>query len=147
MTAAAEAGRSRPVAPCAAVIDAPDEARARALLDAILAPHGVEIVRSGAAPYRKLGDHTRIWFWWRLPEGAPADHRARLEALAATLVAPADRERLYTRLEEAEGEGMEFEIVVAANVVTVTAAGLLWLDLEFDLEPAVQADLEAALTS
>lgn len=137
----------RPLAPCAAVLAAADEAGARAALDPILAPHGIEVVRSGFEPPRRIGDHARIWFWWRLPEGEPADHRARMETFARDLVDPADRAKIVVRLDETEGEGPEIEIIVAANVVRITAPGLVWLHLELDLEPAVQADLETALTS
>lgn len=138
---------SRPIAPCAAVLAASDEAGARTALAAILVARGVEVVRSGFDPPRRIGDHARIWFWWRLAEGTPADHRVRMAAFASDLVEPADREKIVTRLEETEGEGLELEIIVAANLVRITAPGLVWLHLELDLEPAVQADLEAALTS
>ena len=138
---------SRPIAPCAAVLAASDEVGARAALDAILVPAGVEVVRSGFEPPRRIGDHARIWFWWRLAEGTPGDHRAGMDAFARGLVEPEDRAKIVTRLDETEDEGMELEIIVAANVVRIVAAGLVWLHLELDLEPAVQADLEAALTS
>jgi hypothetical protein len=138
---------SRPIAPCAAVLAASDEAAARTALAALLEPAGVEVVRSGFEPPRRIGDHARIWFWWRLPAGAPADHRARMEAFARGLVEPADRAKIVVRAEETAGEGLELEIIVAANVVRIAAPGLVWLHLELDLEAAVQADLEAALTS
>lgn len=136
-----------PIAPCAAILDAPDEAGARALLAPLVARFSMEIVRSGWGTYEKLGPRSRIWFWWRLGEDAAADPVAAFEAVAAHVTAPADIDRLDRRIEEREGEGLEFEIIVAANVVAVTMPGLVWLDLEIDLEPAVQADLEAVLTS
>ncbi len=136
---------ARPIAPCAAILDAPDEAGARALLAPLVEHFGIEIVRSGWSAYEKFGPQSRIWFWWRLSEAAAADPGAAFEAVAAHVTAPADIDRLDRRIEAAAGEGLELEITVAANVVAVTMPGLVWLDLEIDLEPAVQADLEAAL--
>lgn len=138
---------SRPIAVCAAILDAPDEAGARALLASLVERFGMEIVRSGWSRYTKLGSQSRIWFWWRLGPGEAADPEAAFEAVAARVTAPADLDRLDRRIEETEGEALEFEIIVASNVVAVTMPGLVWLDLEIDLEPAVQADLEAVLTS
>jgi len=138
---------ARPIAPCAAILDAPDEVGARALLAPLLERFSMEVVRSGWGLYAKLGPQSRIWFWWRLSEAAAVDPRTALEAVATHVTAPTDRARLDRRIEAAAGEGLEFEIIVASNVVAVTMPGLVWLDLEIDLEPAVQADLEAALTS
>jgi hypothetical protein len=139
--------RARPIAVCAAILDAADEAGARALLAGFAERHGLDVVRSGWEPYRKLGPHSRIWFWWRLAEGETHDHLAALDRLAARLVAPADRSRIDRRLDDDEAGAPELSLVVAGNCVAIVKPGLLWLDLEIDLEPAVQADLEAALTS
>lgn len=138
---------SRPIAPCAAVLAAPDEPGARAILARLLAPVAAEVVRSGWEPYDKLGPGSRIWFWWRLPEGAPADHLAAVTALAEAATAPADRARIPSRRDDEDAAAPSLAIVVAANVVEVVIPGLLWLDLECDLGAEVQADLAAALTS
>lgn len=137
----------RPIAPCAAILDAADEAGARALFAAFAERHGLEIVRSGWEPYRKLGPHSRIWFWWRLAEGETPDHLAALDRLADRLVAPADRPRIDRRLDDEDPGAPELSLVVAGNCVAIVESGLLWLDLEIDLDAGVQADLEAALTS
>lgn len=138
---------SRPIAVCAAILDAPDEIGARALLAPLVERFAIAIVRSGWSRYTKLGPQSRIWFWWRLSADQAADPEAAFEAVAAHVTAPTDRDRLWRRIDETEGEGLELEVIVASNVVSVTMPGLVWLDLEIDLEPAVQADLVAALTS
>lgn len=135
----------RPIAPCAAIFDVADEAGARALFTALAERHGLEIVRTGWEPYRKLGPQSRIWFWWRLAEGR--DPLATLAAFAERLVAPADRARLHRRLDDDEPSAPELSLIVAGTCVEIVEPGLLWLDLEIDLDPGVQADLEAALTS
>lgn len=139
------AGMDRPIATGAAILDAPDEAGARAILAGLLAPRAVEIVRSGWEPYGKLGPQSRIWFWWRLP--ADGDPLAVVASLAEAATAPADRGRILLRRDDDDPAAPSLAVVVASNVVATAVPGLVWLDLECDLAAEVQADLVRALTS
>ncbi|NLH81414.1 MAG: hypothetical protein GX458_11300 [Phyllobacteriaceae bacterium] len=134
-----------PIATGAAILDAPDEAGARAILARLLVPAGVEVVRSGSEPYDKLGAQSRIWFWWRLPAGD--DPLAAVVALAEAATALADRGRISMRRDDDDPAAPSLAVVVASNVGAVAVPGLVWLDLDCDLAAEVQADLERALTS
>lgn len=135
-----------PIATGAAILDAPDEAGARAILARLLVAAGVEIVRSGWEPYDKLGAQSRIWFWWRPPAGI-ADSLAAVTALAEAATAPADRARISLRRDDDDPDAPSLAVVVASTVGTIAVPGLVWLDLDCDLAAEVQADLERALTS
>ncbi len=135
-----------PIVTGAAILAAPDEAGARAILARLLATASIEVVRSGWEPYEKLGPHSRIWFWWRLPAGA-ADPLAVVTGLAEAATAPADRGRILVRRDDDAPDAPSLAVVVASNTVATTVPGLLWLDLECDLAAEVQTDLAGALTS
>ena len=133
-----------PIVTGAAILDAPDEAGARAILARLLAPVSADVVRSGWERYDKLGRQSRIWFWWRLP--ADVDPFAAVTALAEAATAPADRGRTFSRRDD-DPDAPSLAVVVASNVVAIPVPGLVWLDLECDLAAEVQADLARALTS
>lgn len=139
---------TRPIAPCAAVFAVAGEAAARARLAAFAARFDLEVVRCGWEPYEKFGPHSRVWFWWRLKDGGEAGALAALDRLADGVVATADRARLHRRIDRDEETGVvRLEIVAAASIVALVEPDLLWLDLEIDLRPEVQADLGRAVTS
>lgn len=139
---------ARPIAPCAAIFAVAGEAAARAHLVAFAERFALDIVRLGWEPREKHGAQSRVWFWWRLPCPEEGDALAALDRLAEAVVAPSDRSRLRRVVDRDEDTGaVRSEIVVAATMVAIREPGLLWLDLEVDLSPEVQADLAAALTS
>ncbi|MCE1235057.1 MAG: hypothetical protein LWW93_01750 [Hyphomicrobiales bacterium] len=143
-----EPASARPIAPCAAVFAVAEETAARARLAAFAERFGLDVVRAGWEPYRKLGAHSRVWFWWRLPQAGEAAAVAALDRLAVAVAGEAASAEIDRRFERSEESGsVRLEIVLAKARGEILEPDLLWLDLEVDLEPEVQADLAAALTS
>lgn len=132
------------IAPATLHVDAPDEATARAILDAFLAAATIEAGRIRWEPYPKLGPHSRMSFYALIPD--PQDDTA--------IIAEIDRICACLLGEDAHGKGQTMDFITdrgdrhyerifdrRMDSTATFFARTHWFDIELDLYTPIQQRL------
>jgi hypothetical protein len=128
------------------IVDADEEAEARAIGDSLIARTELETVYLGCAPYPKLGPHSRLSFALFLPAGVEGQAVIdSMEAVAAQAVAPKALMDGYLNSFLQDDGSLVYNRIFDARNDTFLVAGVLWMDLEIESHPEAQASFQSVL--